>query len=226
MDCFSGFSYKFTVGKTICPQDPEQPLLSAPDTYQEQELLLAISEGSEAAFAFVHQHYYNQLRPFLWRFTASHTDAEEILQETFIRVWLSRDKLPGITHFSAWLYKVASREALSYLRTRLSGETQLPRVAEVTDPVSDHPSPLDLTHHSRLQAVIGEAIAQMPEQRRRIFQLNRIEGLKVGEIAHRLGLSVSTVKNTVAAAQQHIRAHLAHAGYPLPLGVCTILLLL
>ncbi|WEK33729.1 MAG: sigma-70 family RNA polymerase sigma factor [Candidatus Pseudobacter hemicellulosilyticus] len=183
---------------------------------EEKELLLRTAEGEEEAFARLYQYYYSQLHTYLWRFTGSSADTTEILQATFIRVWLSRDKLPTIEHFRAWVYKVCSREAMSFLRKRLEEKNQLTKLSAGSPTNIPAATPFELLNVSQIQTLITEAIAQMPASRKRIFQMHRLEGLKVGEIATRMGLSVSTVKNTVAAAQKHIRQHLSAAGYELP----------
>lgn len=189
--------------------------------HNEKDLINRVAEGDEEAFALIYQHYYSQLRPYLWKFTSSPTHTDEILQETFIRVWLSRDKLPEIENFRAWIYKVASREALTYLRLQLQHVPDMLDEEHASSP--EITTPLEIFHVTQVNQLIKEAIEIMPAQRKLIFQLHRGEGLKVGQIAEKLGLSVSTVKNTVATAQRQIREHLTNAGFEFPIFILVLL---
>ena len=74
----------------------------------EQAQKRCIAEGDESAFTDLFNHYYPALRPFIWKFTGSQTDSEEILQETFIRIWLNRDKLPEIDNMRNWIFTIAA----------------------------------------------------------------------------------------------------------------------
>src|SRR5258706_4910255 len=89
---------------------------------EEEELKRRIAEGDEGAFARLFHQYYNLLRPFVWKFTRRETDAEEILQETFIRVWLNRDKITGIENLRGWIFTIASRICLTHIRKTLNDQ--------------------------------------------------------------------------------------------------------
>jgi len=81
-------------------------IVSAVDSasiYQDREkgLLSLIAEGDETAFFSFYKKYAPRIRAYAWKATRSETEAEEIVQESFIRVWLSRDKLPDVENVSA-----------------------------------------------------------------------------------------------------------------------------
>ncbi|MET3878932.1 sigma-70 family RNA polymerase sigma factor [Chitinophaga sp. OAE865] len=174
-------------------------------------LLANIAEGDEQAFASVFQSYYKELFHFLYKYTDSEQEREEIIQETFIRVWLNRDRLPEIVHFRAWLYKVAAREFLLFLRKKL----QYGRVMEqhLKVPLSLVHTPQEETQLNEVQRLVNEAIMQQPPQRRRIYQMSRHEGMKIPDIAAALSISVNTVKNSLTTTLRQIREHLARQGY-------------
>lgn len=170
------------------------------DTGNERELLLQIADGDEAAFAALFYHYGPKLHAYLTGFTKSDTLAEELVQNTFMRVWLSRDKLPELTHLSAWIYRVAANEGYNFLK-RKTIETRV--MTELGN--TGEPRAADQVSYNELRKAVAEAVASLPEKRRKIYQLSRESGMKPAEIARVLNISVSTVKNTLAEAQKNIR---------------------
>ncbi|SEW43473.1 RNA polymerase sigma factor [Chitinophaga arvensicola] len=185
------------------------------NVFNEQALLLSVSAGDEHAFSLLYHHYYQLLRPFVWKLTRSATDTEEIIQETFIRVWLYRDKLPEIINFRAWIFKVTSRENLTYLRKKLPA---MATADEDTDTSAQAPvnTPFQSLQAAEVKQLISEAINQFPDQRRKIFRMSRDEGMTAAEIAAALSISVQTVHNTVTTALKQIRDYLEAHGYIIP----------
>lgn len=179
----------------------------------ERKLLQKVSEGDEKAFALLFNHYYPQIRPFVWKFTQSARDSEEILQETFIKVWLHRQKLLEIENLRAWIFKIASRECLYTLRKNLHYRQTMANLQTVSITGLAEETPADLTHAAEISRIVQKAVNQMPVQRKRIYQMSRDEGMKPGEIAETLSLSVSTVKNVLSTSLKYIKDRLAAAGH-------------
>jgi RNA polymerase sigma-70 factor (family 1) len=186
------------------------------NAFNEKELLLRTAAGDEHAFSLLYHHYYALLRPFVGRLTGSVTDTDEIIQETFIRVWLYRDKLPEITHFRPWLFKVASRENLTYLRRKLPVMVEADSVPATETASTPVHTPFQFLQAAEVKQLISEAIALLPEQRRKIFRMSREEGMTATAIAAALGVSVQTVHNTITAALKQVRDYLEAHGYIIP----------
>jgi RNA polymerase sigma factor (sigma-70 family) len=180
--------------------------------YSEKELLLRISEGDEFAFKLLHRSYYDELKPLVWRYADTGIDPKEILQETFLKVWLSREKLPEIDNFRAWIFKIASREYLLALRRQLNYSRRLDAWSAIG--ADDAPvTPLQATHLEEINKFIGKVISQLSPQRRAIYEMSRRQGLKIDEIAEQLSLSRQTVKNVLQTVLKIIREQLTSAGY-------------
>jgi RNA polymerase sigma factor (sigma-70 family) len=179
---------------------------------EKQAMLQRIAEGDEDVFTRLFQHYYTLLRPFVWKFTQSAADTEEILQETLIRVWLSRDKLPGIDNLHSWIFTIASRQCLSAMRVNLSNRKKMVAL-EQRETTKVIETPADSAQVAELTRLVGEAVSQMPPQRQRIYRMSREEGLKPAAIAVILSLSVHTVKNVLVTALKEIRDQLTAAGH-------------
>jgi RNA polymerase sigma-70 factor (ECF subfamily) len=177
-----------------------------PDTKQ---LFLQVAEGDEKAFETLFNTFLPKLYPFIIKFIKSEPAAQEIIQETFIRVWLSRDKLSEIDNPGGWLYKVASNECYSYLRKSILNNKFL-------NPIMVEPDPVNTTHENialkELNRVIGEAINKLPAQRKKIYRMSRDEGMTIPEIASILDLSPNTVKNALVTSLKFIREYLVKYG--------------
>lgn len=174
-----------------------------------KQLFLLVADGDERAFGILFDAFLPKLHPFIIKFIKSEQAAQEIVQETFIRVWLSRDKLSEIDNPGGWLYKVASNECYSYLRKSILNN-------KFFNPLTFEPEPVNSTHESfalkELNLLIGEAINKLPAQRKRIYQMSRVEGKSIPEIAVILNISPNTVKNTLVATLKFIREYLVKYG--------------
>lgn len=185
--------------------------------YNEEALLRQIAEGDERAFARLYHHYYQLLRPFIWKHSPSHEDAEEVIQQTFLRAWLYREQIPGIENMKAWLFRVATREYLTLVRNRLTRRVQWTSL----EVLPEHPSHLKESNEpmslKEINELVDKAVETLSTQRKLIFQLRRRELLSIDEIALRLKLSPKTVKNTLGAAVSQIREYLTASGYAVSL---------
>ncbi|WEK33671.1 MAG: RNA polymerase sigma-70 factor [Candidatus Pseudobacter hemicellulosilyticus] len=171
-----------------------------------------ISEGEEDAFIELYKRYDARLYPFLHKLTRSPQDAREIIQETFLKLWLSRDKLDAVTLPRAYIFRSAANISHNWMKRNLVAQK-----AEQEHQLRDGRLGTDSTEFRlrtrELQVQLSRIIAGMPEQRQRIYRMHREQGLSTSEIASSLDVSVSTVKNTVAIALKNIRDGLSETGY-------------
>jgi len=175
----------------------------------EKQLFLQVSEGDEKAFGILFTVFLPKLYPFIIKLVKSEPGAQEIIQETFIRVWLSRDKLSEIDNPGGWLYKVASNECYSYLRKSVLNNKFFNTITFEPDPVNTTQENFALKELNRL---VGEAIDKLPAQRKKIYRMSRDEGKSIPEIAAILNLSPNTVKNALVTALKYIREYLVKYG--------------
>lgn len=178
--------------------------------YNENELLVKIADGDEKAFRQLYQLYNARLYSFLLRLTAGSADtASDILQETFLQLWLYRDTLHNVENPRAYINRIAANRAQSWMRKNL-GNAELDQTLSAA--TSDS---FELLSSKTLAGHIAAIVADMPEQRREIYKLHREKGLTSAQIAGQLQVSPSTVRNTVATALKEIRKKLSDMGYHL-----------
>lgn len=181
--------------------------------YSDRELFQLIAEGDEAAFKQLFYTYGPQFQPLVIHLTKVPAVTEDIIQETFLRVWMSRDKLPGIENPRSWLLRILFHQSFSYLRRQAVHEKAMNLLAAEADMQFTTEEAVAFTATLRL---INEAVQALPPQAKRIYLLSRESGKKIPEIAAELSLSPSTVKNSLVRSLHSIRKHLETAGYILP----------
>lgn len=188
-------------------------------TYQEKErdlpldpaLFTRIAAGDEEAFTVFYQDMVPRMRPFIFSITRSDMLVNEVIQESFLRCWLYRDKLPGVSNPRAWLFKITANVCYALFQRSLTEKKALDKAGEQA--ITTHTETTELIHLNFLKAALQNGIRQLSPQRRKIYLMNREQGLSVDEIAGELGLSIQTVRNTLSASLECLRNHLARQGY-------------
>ena len=183
-------------------------------SYIEKDLLLQIAAGDETAFRQLYNMYEGLLMPYLTELTKSNHIAEDLVQETLLRVWLNREHISTLEHPRAYIYRMAGNAAFSWLKSRM-----IRKRAEQDKALSEPSEIAAAESNLSLQAITGivqQTIRDMPAQRSRIYLMNREQGLKPAAIASALNISISTVNNTLYQAIKNIREAVEKAGYFLP----------
>lgn len=169
--------------------------------YQEQEVLLRISDGDEIAFAQLVNQYSDLLGSYIFKLTHSREQAEEISQDVFLKIWMSRESLAEIKNFRVWLYVVSKNQALNALRKIIQERIKQSEWQEcLTSDVLENSN----DWKEQQLGLIDQAIAQLPPQQKRAYLLSRKKGLKHKEIAREMGLSQQTVKKYIQISVQTI----------------------
>lgn len=180
--------------------------------HDEKHLFNLVASGNEKAFETLFNLFISRLNPFIIKLTRSELAAQEVIQETFIRVWLNRDKLDTIDNPGGWLYKVASNECYTWLRKSALND-------KFSQAITSEPAPGNTTHEwldvKELNRLVDKAVDQLPPQRKKIYQLSRNQGKTIPEIADQLQLSPNTVKNALVLSLKSIREYLAQSGITL-----------
>ncbi len=177
----------------------------------ERKLIEKIVGGDEQAFSVLFFKYLPVLQIFATKFTKSDDAAEEIIQDSFLRVWLNRDKLAEVDNVKAYLYKYVSNECLSYLRKKLKEDRVVD--AFTAKQQNSHNSTVETINLNEVTKIIAIAVEKLPDQRKNIYQLSRRDGKTIPEIAEILNISPNTVKNALVTALKSIRIHLDQHGF-------------
>jgi RNA polymerase sigma-70 factor (family 1) len=173
--------------------------------HNEKELLLRIVEGDEQAFATIFNHYKDRIFYFALSVTKSDFLAEEITQNTFLKVWQQRMQLNSIDYFPSWIKAIARNDTFNYLK-RLATEHLVVQQLSLNTTDQDTSTEQSLVW-KEYQAIVASAINGLPNQQRKIFVLARNADKSYSEIASELGISINTVKFHMKQALLFIRNH-------------------
>lgn len=196
-----------------------------PDTpYTDTELFTLIAEGDEASFNQLYKRYIPVLIPFLRKLTGSDMPADEIIQETFIRLWLGRDKLPEVEQPRSWIFKITSHVAFSWLKKDLRYQQVVNSLHTARPDAGQHDAVNEHLHLLETRRLVQQAIDALSGQRKKIYLLSREQGMTIPAIASQLQLSPNTVKNALVKALAAIREHLQQSGYQLPMLLLAVLI--
>ncbi len=185
----------------------------------EKELLLMLSQGDEIAFTKLFYAYKNKLYSFILQLTGSAAMAEDVVQETFLKVWRNRAAFSALENFNAYLFKIAQNDAINGLRRQSRGYLIMSAIEREKTDSNDIE---DILTGKEMKAVLQQAVDRLPPQQRRVFELSRNEGLKYEEIANQLNISVSTVRNHMVQALKTIREFIT-SSYPFGIIYCALL---
>jgi RNA polymerase sigma-70 factor (ECF subfamily) len=186
-------------------------------------LMLAFRDGDETALAALYRRWAARLLRYLERIVKEPAVAEELLQDTFIRVLDARERYAPEARFSTWLFHIARNLACNELARSRSrhphvstdagedfhGETS-PRLVLV----SSGPAPDDHADARREHARFERALATLPERQQTALWLAVVEGQSYEEIASVLGSSVQSVKNLVHRARATLADRMAETAVP------------
>lgn len=177
----------------------------------DRTLFLRIAEGDGRAFTELFNLCFEPLKWNALKLLKSEFWAEEIVQEVFTQLWRNRQQLAAVEAPVAYLYRMTANRSLDRIR-RDALEVRMQYAVNKAlhgDPDIFQENKYDLKFVERL---ISEAIGRLPDQGRRIFELQQKEGLSYQEIADRLGLSKNTVRNHMVKNLQVIRTYMRQHG--------------
>ena len=150
--------------------------------------------------------YSSKLFAYALRFTKSREYAEELVQETFVRLWMHRKNLKQGLSFNAYLFTIIKHLAFDFLK-KAAQETEM-KAALLEGHVSlSNPVEAGLTYEEYEQTAL-HAIDQLSPRRQVIYKLSRDNGMTYEEIALHLGISKNTVKEQIAQATRSIKEYL------------------
>ncbi len=173
----------------------------------DEALMMAYQDGNEAALETLVRRHADGLLGYLVKMTGSHAQAEDLFQETFVRVHKKSNTFRADGRFKPWLYAIGTNLALDFLRkvkrqpATLSFDYESPDAVSLKESVSDgKPGPDDDAAKADLRKEVRTAVEQLPPRQRATLVLAYFEDLPYKEVAQTLGCSVGTVKTQMSRA--------------------------
>ena len=176
----------------------------------DEELMALFQDGDAGAFSLLVRRYKDDLTNYVVRFVGDRAEAEDLVQESFVRVFRNKARYAGTAKFSTWLYTIASNLAKTRLRrmalwrfVRLgSGGTEGPEF-DLPDEDARTDSEAD---RSLREERIQKALDSLPVKFREVIVLRDIQELSYEEVAAITGTAMGTVKSRINRARAELRA--------------------
>ncbi len=169
----------------------------------EKILISQLKKGDHQAFNALFEYYGKKLYYFSLRYFNETADAEEIVQEVFLKVWEKKANIKKDCSFNAFLIKISKNLIYNKLRQKINSQKYQYHLAHQNN-FSENTTENDNNFKS-LNGLINESIQAMPPQRQEVFRLSREKGQNNGEIARTLNISLSTVENHINKALKTVR---------------------
>jgi RNA polymerase sigma-70 factor (family 1) len=166
----------------------------------EKELLLKVANGDEHAFSELFNTHHQLLGTHIYRITDSVELAEEVVQDVFLKIWMSRETLTAVQNFNAYLFVISKNHALNCLR-KVAKERIYQKTLEEN---ALFLAPEDNPDLEGYYSLLDKAIDHLPPQQQKVYLLSRHNRLKYDEIASQMGLSRETVKKYLQGATHSI----------------------
>lgn len=171
------------------------------------ELLLRLKEGNIVAFDSIYEQYCKRLYAFVIRYVKQESDAEEIVQEVFIKIWENRSKIDVYSSFESYLFTITYNSAITLLRKRVHEKKYLEHVKSLQE-VNNASELTDDLYFKELNSKLQSLLLELTPRQREIFLLSREEGMTHDEIAKKLGISANTVKNHIVSVLNFLKSNI------------------
>lgn len=181
------------------------------DSSLPSELSIKIRQGDTEAFEILFKKYHKQLCHYAMVYVGHSGIADDIVQETFISIWNSREQLNPEKSLNAYLYRCVHNQCLNYI-TKAKSDRRLSdnyfeemsyRATLLGSDLSD--SYFDELANEELKTIVIKAVNELPAQCREVFVLSRYQELTYAQIAEKLFISINTVKTQLSRALNKIR---------------------
>ncbi|MCE4567001.1 RNA polymerase sigma-70 factor [Maribellus sp. CM-23] len=160
-----------------------------------------------SAFDVIYRKYSRRLYGFVFRYVKQESDTEEIVQEVFIKIWQSRDKINVYSSFESFLFTIAHNETINLLKKRATEQKYLEHVKSLQQ-IEETYEIADEIHYKELKQKFQGLLDELSPRQKEIFLMSREEGLSHKEIAEKLGISSNTVKNHLVATLSFLKKRL------------------
>jgi RNA polymerase sigma-70 factor (ECF subfamily) len=181
-----------------------------PDT--DAAAIARVRDGDRDAYRLLVERHSRSVFRLAYRMTGNEQDAEDVVQETFLRAYQQLNRYESRASFSTWLYRIAANYSLDLLRSRKrdpqknealhgndEGDERMPEIR------SDAPGPDRLLFSGRVQETLHAAMNELTQQERTAFVLRHFEGQSIDEISGALGLGANATKHSIFRAVQKLR---------------------
>lgn len=170
-----------------------------------KELIKLLKKDDVQAFDELYHIYSKKLFGFVYKYVKIKSDAEEIVQEVFVKIWESRKKINLAYSFDSFLFTTAYNHTINILRKRVNEEKYIEHLKSVQEQISSQ-SVIEEIQYNQLKEQYQQIIRLLTPRQKEVFLLSREKGLSHQEIAEKLQISKNTVENHISKALELIKS--------------------
>ncbi len=171
------------------------------------ELLTRLKNGDMLAFDRVYELYSHKLFSFIYKILKNEAEAEDIVQEVFVKIWESRHKLEDYKLLNSYIFTIAYNNSIDLIRKRIN-ETKYLEHLKNSALGNDNPNVIGQIEFNELNILAKKLISNLPARQKQVYLLHREEGLTYPEIAEKLKISKNTVENHMVKALKYLRKNM------------------
>ena len=176
----------------------------------DQELVSKVIRGDQEAFRHLVDRYSPRLFNLVGAIVRDRIEVEDVVQETFFKVYRKLSGFQGKSSFYTWLYRVAFNTATDHLKKKKNNRTHSIEEFEQIEPTAEMADPSQDLRRNELRRRLADSVAELPEKYRNILVLREYEDCSYDEIAEILGCSKGTVESRLFRARGRLRDKLKH----------------
>ncbi|WP_165958209.1 RNA polymerase sigma factor [Segetibacter sp. 3557_3] len=176
----------------------------------ESILVLRFTQGDKKAFEEIYRHYSEALYKSLQRLTRSASIAEELLQESFIRLWSSRNQVQAGLPLKPFLFKIATNLVYDFFRKAARDRKLYVQLRDSID-VGEQ-AVVNSLEKKENDFLLNALLDTLPRQRRLVFKLSKLEGWTYDQISIELGISKSTISDHIVKANRFLHEYVRRNG--------------
>src|ERR1051325_1083024 len=167
-------------------------------------------QGDSEAFQTLVERHSRRAFQLAFRMTGNEQDAEDVVQEAFIRAYRQLSRFEARAHFGTWLHRIVANCSVDLIRSRRSrrDHASVDDITAVEQPHSESPDPERLAESARIERSVSAAMVELSPLERAAFTLRHYEGRSIAEIGKTLGLGTSAAKHSVFRAVRKLRTAL------------------
>ena len=180
----------------------------------ETELIERLKLGDESAFKTIVEQWQDMVYNTILGIVQNETEAEDLAQDVFIKVFEKIDTFKGDAKFSTWLYRIATTTALDHLRSK-KRKKRFGFLQSISGGASEEKEQIPDFHHPGVSldnkeraAALFKAIEALPENQKAAYTLHKLEGLSYRDVSEVLNTTISAVESLMSRANQNLRKHL------------------
>jgi RNA polymerase sigma-70 factor (ECF subfamily) len=190
----------------------KEVVLEVRKKYEDNQLVERLRKGDINAFNKLYSKFSKKLYYFVKGYLQSKEDAEELVQEVFIKIWEKRNTLRKDLSFDAYLFTIAFNAIRKHFRSKSREKKHLNRFSEGFQ--VEYDGIISEIECNSLRKITDNAINKLPQRRKSIYLLSREEGFTNEEIAQKLSISKKTVENQIHLTLKFLREQIGVATQP------------